>query len=556
MEDKGEYQLDRTDNSSAPSATVIVPLAGPGRWIKRLPGSSGGSCPPIDLLLVVGTTTPATTSPDGSWCAPYPTLAAAFAAVAGLDRSLAVGFVLTQDFSAESPLALPTTSFRYTFQSIGNGKAPEFTLTLPEEAGTIEFIFDRVRHPTYTLPIVGGGPSTAVFFSFICDRGQAAATQQEIPGIDDSGYTGTQIFDSLVGGSCVADWNGAVATRVKAFGTVFGYTPGDFQFAMSVYSFDQIDSCRFEAAILTAAAAPAATGGIGFTSCVFAGASSFTGPAGSFVIDNLTASTYVATVGPLPSPASVQMEYAGTAVGTYASRPAAGLPGRGYRPTDGPVAALDNGTRWMPDIAGTLGTEPPDVSGYDVVGAGATIVNNTGVIEMDMTAAAGNNAYGRVTGYAPNVVRVVHVRPLSRSDNNGGAGDQCGGQAGIFIAEASPGTQLITFTYGISQSGATPFQMTQIDILDWTSGTVIATGVFEENVTPGPLGMWLRFTDDNVNHIFEMSMNGFLWQTLLSRARGAFLTPTRLGIGVCRLTGVGNMPVQAQLDSYSLTSLP
>ncbi len=50
-ENKGEYQLDKTDSTTPPDGNlVLAPLVGPGRWFKRLPASGGAVTGPPDAI--------------------------------------------------------------------------------------------------------------------------------------------------------------------------------------------------------------------------------------------------------------------------------------------------------------------------------------------------------------------------------------------------------------------------------------------------------------------------------------------------------------------------
>lgn len=60
-------------------------------------------------------------------------------------------------------------------------------------------------------------------------------------------------------------------------------------------------------------------------------------------------------------------------VNTFANRPAAGISGRMFTPTDGYCQFIDDGTNWRPIFEGKIGTAPPSASSF-------TIINAPGVI--------------------------------------------------------------------------------------------------------------------------------------------------------------------------------
>jgi len=81
-ENKGEYQLDKQDNTTPPDGnTVIAPTTGPGRW-KLFSGSGGGACPALSRVYYVdaSTTTPLANQ-TGASCAPFASIQQAIDAV-------------------------------------------------------------------------------------------------------------------------------------------------------------------------------------------------------------------------------------------------------------------------------------------------------------------------------------------------------------------------------------------------------------------------------------------------------------------------------------------
>jgi hypothetical protein len=59
---------------------------------------------------------------------------------------------------------------------------------------------------------------------------------------------------------------------------------------------------------------------------------------------------------------------------------------------------------------------------------------------------------------------------------------------------------------------------------------------------------WWRYQDDNTNRYLSYSLNGIDWHQIVSEARTAFLTPTRIGVGCTNYSG--NMNIVMRLRSW------
>lgn len=83
----------------------------------------------------------------------------------------------------------------------------------------------------------------------------------------------------------------------------------------------------------------------------------------------------------------------GAIIDTFANRPAAGVPGRRFTPSDGYGEFVDNGTVWLPIFQGATGTPPPLVAALTAVNApsGLSFTDDKGTLLVTQPPTAGAN---------------------------------------------------------------------------------------------------------------------------------------------------------------------
>lgn len=518
-------------------------------------GSPGASCAPLDFVLFVGATTPPTLTPDGSICAPYPTLAEAIAAANALGSSVNVALFLKGDFTGEGDLDAPCKQdAHYSFESLGVGQASmRLKVTVPDETSSVRYTFNQIAFPTYQMPIVGGLGSAVVALEFIANRGidggTSGAPLLEVPGIVDTAFGGAAVLVSVTGGHVVADWDAQVTTRLSMWGTLAGYQGVDFQLSMAVRSFEQCDSCRFNNANLVAALAPSGTGGggYGFTSCVFTVGSLFTGGTpGAFVVDALTAQSYFENVGPLPGAGvTVQLEDPGARYGTYASRPVPGIPSRRFLPSDGVVEFVDTGAAWRAVVDGVVRNQIPAVASFTAAGADVTWSDVAGTISGYLPAAGGNtraNALLQVYAATP-LVRTLSLDVLTQAGDSTFGAIDAGAGAGIAFRDSGTG-ELVVFAWGLDSPDVNAAAVGYLTVRPWTNTTTKGALAFGQ-MSARPKA--LRVTDDGADYIFEASDDGRSFYQVFSLPRLAGSD----GVGPCVMRNTANtIPVLASFKAW------
>jgi hypothetical protein len=235
------------------------------------------------------------------------------------------------------------------------------------------------------------------------------------------------------------------------------------------------------------------------------------------------------------------------AAGVYASRPAAGHPGRTYDCTDNGNRYRDNGTSWdLVSVAGSGigGTEPPSAGWTTSTMGSATLAADKGGRLLTIPSAAGENwRYERRT-LSPTsnytITGFVEATPFAPGTDSF--------YTGLILGD---GTKLYSFglfslasTAGIYQTGW------NLHVRKWANATTFsAEGA---NFYPSKLGCrpnWLRIRDDATTLFFEYSVNGIHWCPVFSEARTTFLTASVYGWGGNNSSGSSGL---VRLSSLSL----
>jgi hypothetical protein len=231
--------------------------------------------------------------------------------------------------------------------------------------------------------------------------------------------------------------------------------------------------------------------------------------------------------------------------GTYASRPAAGIPNRVYYCTDCDALYQDNGTSWVKIRLGGVGGPPmadPPTTGWTSVNMGtATWVSDKD--GMVLTAPSRSMSIGYVYRAYPvgafSLVTNFYV-DLANTTVLPSAGNWW--RCGLVISD---GTKLETFGPGLynATSFAAPwYALSQSVTGDQWANTSTYSAAMETWFPPlywiGAMPQWWRYRyDGTTTHYFEWSINGIDWHTYHQEARTAYLTPTQIGVYYCNLAG-------------------
>src|SRR6516165_6134895 len=231
--------------------------------------------------------------------------------------------------------------------------------------------------------------------------------------------------------------------------------------------------------------------------------------------------------------------------GTYASRPAAGIPNRVYYCTDCDALYQDNGTSWVKIRLGGVGGPPmadPPTTGWTSVNMGtATWVSDKD--GMVLTAPSRSMSIGYVYRAYPvgafSLVTNFYV-DLANTTVLPSAGNWW--RCGLVISD---GTKLETFGPGLynATSFAAPwYALSQSVTGDQWANTSTYSAAMETWFPPlywiGAMPQWWRYRyDGTTTHYFEWSINGIDWHIYHQEARTAYLTPTQIGVYYNNLAG-------------------
>jgi hypothetical protein len=242
-------------------------------------------------------------------------------------------------------------------------------------------------------------------------------------------------------------------------------------------------------------------------------------------------------------------------VGTFANRPAAGLPtGSLYYTTDGPTPFAYDGSNWRPVIMGTLGTAPPAASSWTQVNqAGRTTAfvdykggirlsatNGTTGVDIRLAYKAAPSAHWQMTAHIlpanPNTVTVF---------GTGFRNSSTGTLVTIGLVTANPSIiqkhKLTANNTGSSptitqNSVSTPFPSPLITLLSY--------------------GYWLRIKNDGTNIFFYYSIDGINFAWLDNEALATFIGTADQGLIHIFYSDANQQDFSAVFDSILFEALP
>lgn len=222
--------------------------------------------------------------------------------------------------------------------------------------------------------------------------------------------------------------------------------------------------------------------------------------------------------------------------GAYASRPAAGVDGRIYLPTDGYYKSRDNGTSWDlwgPDFPLT---EVDDSTFSWINQLSATTTTTNGGVHLLVPATGTEGVHARVKSLpvAPYTITMAFL-PMQVFIDFSSVGlclRQSGSGALVTWAVVSnsffqaAGTQTRRGIYGTKWSSAT------VAVADYADSPV---GVFATDWQCGPV-MYLQINDDNTNLHYRISNDGVNFFTVLTTTSTDFVTADQFGFFVRNFT--------------------
>ncbi|MBN2132407.1 MAG: hypothetical protein JW741_23095 [Sedimentisphaerales bacterium] len=218
----------------------------------------------------------------------------------------------------------------------------------------------------------------------------------------------------------------------------------------------------------------------------------------------------------------------------YDSKPAAGVPGRLFLPTDGIFMERDNGSAW--EKFGPLWPmTPPQASDFPtwVNQGSATIADNKGAIWLETPCISGTNVRACVKPYPSTPFTLEMALIPCMAPNSGNV------VAGLCIRDSVSGKLQMYGFYdqegkvsGRNYSGPTAYASA---VTGWPGSGYLHMG--ESNL------LWIKYEDDDTNRKISISADGCSWSQIVNLARTDYLTPTQIGVFIY---GYQSTPVQNQ----------
>ena len=215
----------------------------------------------------------------------------------------------------------------------------------------------------------------------------------------------------------------------------------------------------------------------------------------------------------------------------YASRPAAGTPGRIFLPNDGLFLERDNGSVW--EKFGPIWPMTPPVAadfGTWVNQGSAAISDNKGAVFLQSgPATSGENLRCCVKAY-PGAAFTVDMAFMFNAWGYGSSYSTCG----LCIRE-STGGKIVTFG---AAGGSSSLEVRGVKYNSATSVSGDTTGWPSNRHCYDSSLMFLRYYDDfSANRVISFSHDGINWTQMVSISRTDFFTPNQIGIFVNGIAG-------------------
>jgi len=214
---------------------------------------------------------------------------------------------------------------------------------------------------------------------------------------------------------------------------------------------------------------------------------------------------------------------------TYANRPAAGVPGRIFLPTDGIYIERDNGSIW--EKFGPIWPMTPPVAAdfpawVNQGSAATTFTDNKGSPFLVAAVNQNANLRCRVKDYPATPLTVEMAYTLNCWPYNGTS-------IGGLVIRDSISQKLVVF--GVSASNGN----LQVEAYNWNSPTSSSgnvTGSANSHLGEAAI-VWLKYADDGNNRVVSFSVDGYNWAQCVSISRTDWIVPNQIGVYVNSYAG-------------------
>lgn len=200
----------------------------------------------------------------------------------------------------------------------------------------------------------------------------------------------------------------------------------------------------------------------------------------------------------------------GDGVGVFSGMPTAGVSGRRYVVTDGPIANwVDNGTDWRPIVDGVVGKKPPLIGSFTWDNQGSSVVDYVGgAMVLTPKGVGANGLYASAPATPWGVTACLALGYGADAEDFG---------AGLFFR--STDEQLHTFGY-VVEAGGGSFLVAK----KWTDSGTPLTNYVLKGISGVPHRAWLRIENDGTNLKSSFSADGYNFALIHSVAKTDFLT--------------------------------
>jgi hypothetical protein len=214
----------------------------------------------------------------------------------------------------------------------------------------------------------------------------------------------------------------------------------------------------------------------------------------------------------------------------YANKPAAGVPGRIFLPSDGLFIERDNGSTWE-KFGPVWPMTPPQSANFPtwVNQGSATCVDNKGAIFLEAGNSSNEQLRARLQAYPTppftvDMAFLTNVFPYSSPSIT----------AGLCIRDSVSGKFQC---YGV---GNTDLHIRGYNYSSYSAASGGVTGwpgsgdnhQLEQNL------IWVRYYDDGASaRVISISADGVTWQQMVSNSRTDYLTPNQIGFFANSLAG-------------------
>jgi hypothetical protein len=208
---------------------------------------------------------------------------------------------------------------------------------------------------------------------------------------------------------------------------------------------------------------------------------------------------------------------------TYANKPAAGVAGRMFLPTDGIFIEHDNGSTW--DKFGPIWPmTPPTVADLTPSSTSSTLVDSKGTLVFTTTYSSSLllRSVDKAYPTPPFTVEVAFL-PCFGFGVNSRLG------MGLGVKDTAGKIQMYghaiysSYTNSVGGENFSAYNSYNSAVTGWAAGSYGFSPQFDSSI------IWIKYVDDESHRIISFSADGVSWMQMVSLATNDYLVPDRIG---------------------------